>query len=236
MIIGYRSVESYLEKYQVNWGIHGYDVSTGQLNQKAIQRNLDGFSLSKGDVLGCGVDTARCRAFFTRNGKIMDDEYTTIQAPLVPSVLFALPESYLSSITAIRGNFGQKPFRFDLEKFVKSLPNLWIDPLLPELLLVSASPIYQPLESQKIKVYLSSGLITEPQYIYEFPKHTYEILLRSASHRPPQKTMSAIEAISLSRDLDRQINLINLRFRRFHKRARINANKAKDLEHVNFKA
>ena len=227
MIIGYRSVESCLTKYQVNWGIHGYDVSTGQLNQKAIQRNFEGFSLSKGDVLGCGVDTARCRAFFTRNGKLMDDEYTTIQAPLVPSVLFALPESYLSSITAIRGNFGQRPFRFDLEKFFKSLPSLWLDQTLPELLLVPVSPIYQPLDSRKITVPLLLRSNMTTWEICELEKHIYEILLRYTSQRPLQNTMSDTEAISSLEFLRPHI-----RYRLWKFQSRIHSEKAKDLAYV----
>ena len=121
MIIGYRSIESSPSNYQVNWGIHGYDVSTGQLNHKSTEHVFENCPLFKGDVLGCGVDTTRCLAFFTINGKLVDEQYTDIRPPLVPSVLFALPESYLSPINTIKGNFGQRPFLFDLAGFIRHL-------------------------------------------------------------------------------------------------------------------
>jgi Ran-binding protein 9/10 len=62
--------------------------------------------------VGCGIDFTRQAAFFTKNGAFLGPVFDNLEGQLYPSVGMRTPGE------VVRANFGQAPFRFDIESFV----------------------------------------------------------------------------------------------------------------------
>lgn len=96
-----------------SWGYHGDDGHS--FSSQGTGRSY-GPTFSTGDIVGCGLDFSCGRAFFTKNGvqlgHVFDNlPYNTTQ--LYPSVGLRTPGEI------VRGNFGQRPFRYDIDHFVR---------------------------------------------------------------------------------------------------------------------
>ncbi|KAJ7226074.1 SPRY-domain-containing protein [Mycena pura] len=96
---------------QNSWGYHGDDGCSF-----AAEKNGTPFgpTFGTGDTIGCGIDFSTNQAFFTKNGTFIGTVFKDIgkTIDLYPSI------GLRHSGEAIRVNFGQDPFRFDIEYYV----------------------------------------------------------------------------------------------------------------------
>lgn len=114
-----------------SWGYHGDD---GQCVAQHIGSKHFGQPYNPGDIIGCGVNFRDRTAFFTKNGartrlssglEIMSlltncatadkqDAFTNItKSKLYPAI------SMKRSGEHVRANFGQTPFVYDINQFMK---------------------------------------------------------------------------------------------------------------------
>ncbi|KAI5283831.1 hypothetical protein KEM54_001804 [Ascosphaera aggregata] len=99
-------------------GYHGDDgrVYNGRQNNGDKQY---GFKFGEGDVVGCGYDWKADKAFFTKNGDFLGHAPDAIDAQnheLFPTVgLRRRPQ------VRIKANFGQFPFKFDIDGYTAQL-------------------------------------------------------------------------------------------------------------------
>ncbi|KAG2129772.1 hypothetical protein DEU56DRAFT_816636 [Suillus clintonianus] len=94
-----------------SWGYHGDDGSSFAAEKTGTPY---GPQFGAGDVIGCGIDFSQNRAFYTKNGALLGSVFDNIgkDCDIYPAVgLCYLGES-------VRANFGQDPFRFDIEDHV----------------------------------------------------------------------------------------------------------------------
>ncbi|KAJ6573966.1 SPRY-domain-containing protein [Mycena vulgaris] len=96
---------------QNSWGYHGDDGCTF-----AAEKNGTPFgpTFGTGDTIGCGIDFSTYQAFFTKNGTLIGSAFKDIgkSSDLYPSI------GLRHSGEAVRVNFGQDPFKFDIEYHV----------------------------------------------------------------------------------------------------------------------
>ena len=105
---------------KLSWGYHGDDGRTF-----ADQRSgsVYGPTFTTGDRIGCGIDFARGRAFFTKNGRYIADVFEDLNGFPGPGDLY--PSVGLRSTEeAIRANFGQEPFAFNIFSHVQQRKNM----------------------------------------------------------------------------------------------------------------
>ncbi|PCH33036.1 SPRY-domain-containing protein [Wolfiporia cocos MD-104 SS10] len=95
-----------------SWGYHADD---GYCFQGAKDGSSYGPTFGTGDVIGCGIDFAVQRAFYTKNGIFIKHLFDNIptNTPLFPSV------GMRHSGESIRVNFGATPFRYAIEDYVR---------------------------------------------------------------------------------------------------------------------
>eukprot|EP01119_Soliformovum_irregulare_P021857 TRINITY_DN7356_c0_g1_i1.p1 TRINITY_DN7356_c0_g1~~TRINITY_DN7356_c0_g1_i1.p1 ORF type:complete len:411 (-),score=88.29 TRINITY_DN7356_c0_g1_i1:526-1758(-) len=96
---------------QPGWeeGSYGYLAEDGKKfggNQRG-EGYSEGFTT--GDVIGCGIIHVKQEIFFTKNGKYLGTAFRKVRGTLYPTIGM---HSAKESITV---NFGQKPFKFDLD-------------------------------------------------------------------------------------------------------------------------
>ncbi|KAF9535767.1 hypothetical protein CPB83DRAFT_842299 [Crepidotus variabilis] len=67
------------------------------------------------DIIGCGIDFTTYKVFFTRNGVLIGQVFDNVgkDMPIFPSIGFQ------QSGDSVRTNFGQEPFKFDIEYHVQ---------------------------------------------------------------------------------------------------------------------
>ncbi|KAJ7456433.1 concanavalin A-like lectin/glucanase domain-containing protein [Mycena latifolia] len=96
---------------QNSWGYHGDDGCTF-----AAEKNGTPFgpTFGTGDTIGCGIDFSTYQAFFTKNGTLIGSAFKDIgkTCDLYPSI------GLRHSGEAVRVNFGQDAFKFDIEYHV----------------------------------------------------------------------------------------------------------------------
>ncbi|KAJ7139527.1 hypothetical protein C8R44DRAFT_764701 [Mycena epipterygia] len=94
-----------------SWGYHGDDGCSF-----AAEKNGTPFGPTFGtdDIIGCGIDFSTYQAFFTKNGTLIGSVFKDIgkSSDLYPSI------GLRHSGEAVRVNFGQDPFKFDIEYHV----------------------------------------------------------------------------------------------------------------------
>ncbi|KAF8213685.1 hypothetical protein K438DRAFT_1707519 [Mycena galopus ATCC 62051] len=115
-----------------SWGYHGDDGCSF-----AAEKNGTPFgpTFGTGDTIGCGIDFSTYQAFFTKNGTLIGSAFKDIgkSTDLYPSI------GLRHSGEAIRVNFGQDPFRFDIEYHVhqqrlQTWNNILTTPINPALI------------------------------------------------------------------------------------------------------
>ncbi|KAJ7480102.1 SPRY-domain-containing protein [Mycena galericulata] len=117
---------------QNSWGYHGDDGCSF-----AAEKNGTPFgpTFGTGDTIGCGVDFSTYQAFFTKNGTLIGSVFKDIgkSSDLYPSI------GLRHSGEAVRVNFGQDPFKYDIEYHVhqqrlQTWSNILATPIRPSLL------------------------------------------------------------------------------------------------------
>ncbi|KAL0950475.1 hypothetical protein HGRIS_007287 [Hohenbuehelia grisea] len=115
-----------------SWGYHGDD---GYAFASESHGQTFGPTFGTGDIIGCGIDFTTNKAFYTKDGNFLGSvfENVGVDIDLFPSV------GMRHSGEHIRVNFGQEPFRFDIEYHVSQQRNtVWgsiiATPLRPSLL------------------------------------------------------------------------------------------------------
>ncbi|KAJ6627007.1 hypothetical protein B0H10DRAFT_1997686 [Mycena sp. CBHHK59/15] len=97
---------------QNSWGYHGDDGCSF-----AAEKNGTPFgpTFGTGDTIGCGIDFSTYQAFFTKNGTLIGSAFKDIgkSSDLYPSI------GLRHSGEAVRVNFGQEAFKFDIEYHVQ---------------------------------------------------------------------------------------------------------------------
>ncbi|KAJ7922941.1 concanavalin A-like lectin/glucanase domain-containing protein, partial [Mycena leptocephala] len=116
---------------QNSWGYHGDDGCSF-----AAEKNGTPFgpTFGTGDTIGCGIDFSTYQAFFTKNGTFIGSAFKDIgkSTDLYPSI------GLRHSGEAVRVNFGQDPFKFDIEYHVhqqriQTWSNILTTPINPSL-------------------------------------------------------------------------------------------------------
>ncbi|KAJ7748469.1 SPRY-domain-containing protein [Mycena maculata] len=116
---------------QNSWGYHGDDGRSF-----ATEKNGTPFgpTFGTGDTIGCGIDFSTYQAFFTKNGTLIGSVFKDIgkTCDIYPSI------GLRHSGEAVRVNFGQDPFKFDIEYHVhqqriQTWSNILTTPIDPSL-------------------------------------------------------------------------------------------------------
>ncbi|KAG2345325.1 SPRY-domain-containing protein [Suillus weaverae] len=94
-----------------SWGYHGDDGSSFAAEKTGTPY---GPQFGAGDVIGCGIDFSQNRAFYTKNGALLGSVFDNIgkDCDIYPAVGLCHPGE------SVRVNFGQDPFKFDIEDHV----------------------------------------------------------------------------------------------------------------------
>ncbi|TDL28944.1 SPRY-domain-containing protein [Rickenella mellea] len=95
-----------------SWGYHGDDGHSFVASEK--DGSPFGPRFSTGDVIGCGIDFSTYKAFYTKNGAYLGTVFDGVgeHDPIYPSI------GLRSAGEAVRVNFGQEPFKYDIDYHV----------------------------------------------------------------------------------------------------------------------
>lgn len=111
--VGFSTSEASLERLPGwethSWGYHGDD---GKMFFGEHSGRNYGPTFGTGDVIGCGVNFNTCQAFFTKNGQ---DLGTCFRELKKDRTLYPTIGMKKHSGALITGNFGQRPFVFDID-------------------------------------------------------------------------------------------------------------------------
>ncbi|KAG2235865.1 hypothetical protein INT48_008168, partial [Thamnidium elegans] len=93
---------------------YGYHGETGQVYQHGLGSSY-GPTFSSGDTIGCCINFSNSNAFFTKNGVSLGYAFENIDTTelLYPSIGLSTCGEQMTA------NFGQEPFIFDIEQYVK---------------------------------------------------------------------------------------------------------------------
>ncbi|KAI9480948.1 MAG: hypothetical protein EXX96DRAFT_198396 [Benjaminiella poitrasii] len=116
--IGFCTLENVLNKLpgfdKDSFGYHGH---TGQVYEQSGQGREYGPNYASGDVIGCGINFANQTAFFTKNGILLGDAFTTLSS----SHLYYPTVGLSTQNEKISANFGQESFMFDIVQYTKKI-------------------------------------------------------------------------------------------------------------------
>ncbi|KAJ9616366.1 hypothetical protein H2200_000084 [Cladophialophora chaetospira] len=111
--IGFSTSEASLERLPGwethSWGYHGDD---GKMFFGEHSGRTYGPTFGAGDVIGCGVNFNTCQAFFTKNGLDLGICFRELKKDLK---LYPTIGMKKHSGALVTGNFGQRPFVFDID-------------------------------------------------------------------------------------------------------------------------
>ncbi|KAF9478718.1 SPRY-domain-containing protein [Pholiota conissans] len=99
-----------------SWGYYGDDGSSLCTDKSG---SLFGPSYGVGDTIGCGIDFTTYKVFYTKNGTLIGSAFDNVgkSLDLYPTV------GLQHSGEAIRANFGQDPFKYDIDYHVQQQYN-----------------------------------------------------------------------------------------------------------------
>ncbi|KIJ45239.1 hypothetical protein M422DRAFT_30095 [Sphaerobolus stellatus SS14] len=167
-----------------SWGYHGDD---GNSFASEKEGKPFGPKFTIGDIVGCGIDFSTGRAFFTRNGSLIDPCFENIgsdRGELYPTVGLRTPNE------SIRTNFGQDPFKFDILNHVELARNaMWAEIQSTPISFVDGSFCKGGEEG-----------ITAEQEAVEIRKPLNELVLGYLAHHGYAKTAAALKAEQAQRD------------------------------------
>ncbi|KAJ8520333.1 hypothetical protein ONZ45_g2801 [Pleurotus djamor] len=95
-----------------SWGYHGHDGYTYASDREG--QTFDA-AFQTGDIIGCGIDFTTRRMFYTRNGSFINHAFDNVgkDGDIYPAV------GMRHSGESLRVNFGQDPFKFDIEYHIQ---------------------------------------------------------------------------------------------------------------------
>ncbi|KAF5311882.1 hypothetical protein D9619_003081 [Psilocybe cf. subviscida] len=102
-----------------SWGYYGEDGSARSTDRSATTYSG---AFGAGDVIGCGIDFTTNQLFYTKNGTLIGPVFENVgkSVDLYPAI------GMQKSGDAIRANFGQDPFNYDIEYHVQQQANaIW---------------------------------------------------------------------------------------------------------------
>ncbi|KAF7340135.1 Ran-binding protein [Mycena venus] len=150
---------------QNSWGYHGDDGCS--FGRRRMARHSGPHLGVTGDTIGCGIDFSTYQAFFTKNG-------TLIGIPLSGSAFKDIGKStdlYPSiglrhSGEAVRVNFGQDPFKFDIEYHVhqqrlQTWSNILTTPINPSLIADKGIVAAQKAKAEPVTEEQTKGVINK---------------------------------------------------------------------------
>lgn len=95
-----------------SYGYHGDD---GNSFSSSGAGKPYGPTFTTGDIIGCGVNLVDNTCFYTKNGHHLGIAFRDLPAKLYPTVGLQTPGEVVDA------NFGQEPFKFDIEDMHKEL-------------------------------------------------------------------------------------------------------------------
>ena len=113
--MGFTSKTTKLDK-TMNWfeGLFGYRAKDGFKLRDGPKGESYGPTFTSTDIVGAGVDFQLMEIFFTKNGKHIgfNPAFQNVPGFLYPTIGLHSPGEHVSV------NFGQKPFLFDIQKYI----------------------------------------------------------------------------------------------------------------------
>ncbi|KJA29365.1 hypothetical protein HYPSUDRAFT_50788 [Hypholoma sublateritium FD-334 SS-4] len=99
-----------------SWGYYGEDGTSLSADKSGSQY---GQPYGGGDTIGCGIDFTTHKAFYTKNGTLIGPVFDNVgkNLDLFPSV------GLQHAGDSIRANFGQEPFKYDIDYHVQQQYN-----------------------------------------------------------------------------------------------------------------
>ena len=91
----------------------GYHADDGNCFNQSGTGTSYGPKFTTGDIIGCGLNFSERNAFFTKNGAFLGIAFRDLKGVFFPTV------GMRSVGEIVETNFGQKPFRFDIEGYVE---------------------------------------------------------------------------------------------------------------------
>eukprot|EP00941_MAST-03F_sp_MAST-3F-sp1_P002539 g2539.t1 len=112
IVVGFTNHDFPLIKYPgTEVGSYGYRSEDGKKSGDISGDETYGPSYTTGDIVGCGINFCKQTIFFTKNGNHLGTAFSNI-----PGILTLYPTVGLHSPNErICFNFGEKPFRYDIE-------------------------------------------------------------------------------------------------------------------------
>ncbi|KIJ68831.1 hypothetical protein HYDPIDRAFT_179848 [Hydnomerulius pinastri MD-312] len=100
-----------------SWGYHGDSgtICSGDKNGTPF-----GSTFGVGDIIGCGIDFSQHKVFYTKNGALLGTVFDNVGKDC--DIFPAIGLCYTSE--SIHVNFGQEPFKYDIEDHVLQQRNL----------------------------------------------------------------------------------------------------------------
>ena len=91
-------------------GTFGYHGDDGHKFEESGRGDAFGPTFTTNDIIGCGVSRDR-RCFYTKNGEFLGVAFRNLPPNLFPTV------GLETEGEVVEANFGQRPFKFDIEKY-----------------------------------------------------------------------------------------------------------------------
>lgn len=116
-----------------SWGYHG---DSGTIYSGERNGTTFGTTFGVGDIIGCGIDFCQNRVFYTKNGTLIGTVFDNVgkDGDIYPAV------GLCHTGESIRANFGQEPFKYDIEDHVLQQRNqTWVN--------IQLTPLKWPVES-----------------------------------------------------------------------------------------
>ncbi|KAI6045199.1 hypothetical protein EDC04DRAFT_2865641 [Pisolithus marmoratus] len=94
-----------------SWGYHG---DSGTIYSGDRNGTTFGTTFGVGDIVGCGIDFCQNKVFYTKNGSLLGTVFDNVgkDGDIYPAV------GLCHTGESIRANFGQEPFKYDIEDHV----------------------------------------------------------------------------------------------------------------------